>query len=332
MQFDRLHRRDFIALGGAAVTWPLAAHAQPGERVRRIAMLLPAAADDAQFQTWVGSFLQALALAGWSIGRNLRIDSRWATTNADIGRHAAELAALAPDVILAHGAQTVGPLLQATRAVPIVFPTVIDPIGAGFIGSLARPGGNATGFMGFEYSLGGKWLELLKQIVPRVTRVAVLRDTATPSGIGQFGAIQSVAPSLGIDVTPLNMHDAAEIERAVAAFAQASPGGLIVTASAPAVRHRELIVALVARHKLPAVYYERYFAVIGGLVSYGPDFVDQYRRAAGYVDRILRGERPADLPVQAPTRYELVLNLKTARALGLDVPATLLARADEVIE
>ena len=332
MQFDRLHRRDFIALAGTAAAWPRAARAQQGERVRRIGMLLPAAADDSQFQTWVGAFLQALALSGWTIGRNLRIDSRWATTNADIGRHAAELAALAPDVILAHGAQTVGPLLHATRTVPIVFPTVIDPIGAGFVGSLARPGGNATGFMGFEYGLSGKWLELLKQLAPQVTRAAVLRDTATPSGIGQFGAIQAVAPSLGIDVTPLNMHDAAEIERAVAAFAQASTSGLVVTASAPAIRHRELIIALAARHKLPAVYYERYFVAIGGLMSYGPDFVDQFRRAAGYVDRILRGEKPADLPVQAPTRYELVLNLKTARALGLDLPATLLARADEVIE
>jgi putative ABC transport system substrate-binding protein len=332
MQFDLMHRRDFITLGGAAVAWPLMARAQQGERTRRIGLLLPAIADDAQFQTWVGAFLQALAQSGWTIGRNLRIDGRWATTNPDIGRHAAELAALAPDVILAHGAQTVGPLLHATRTVPIVFPAVIDPIGAGFVGSLARPGGNATGFMGFEYSLGGKWLELLKQIAPQVKRAGALRDTATPSGIGQFGAIQSVAPSLAVDVIPLGMRDAAEIEQAVATFAQASNGGLIVTASAPAIRHRELIVALAARHKLPAVYYERYFVGIGGLVSYGPDFVDQYRRAAGYVDRILRGEKPADLPVQAPTRYELVLNLKAARALGLEVPAPLLARADEVVE
>ena len=250
----------------------------------------------------------------------------------NIRRHAAELAALAPDVILAHGASTVGPLLQATRTVPIVFPVVADPVGAGFVDSLARPGGNATGFMTFEYSLSGKWLELLKQIAPSVTRAAVLRDPAIASGIGQFGAIQAVAPSLGVEVSPVNVRDAAEIERAVAAFARSSNGGLIVTASASAIVHRDLIITLAARHKLPAVYFERFFVAAGGLISYGPDFVDQYRRAAGYVDRILKGEKPADLPVQAPTKYELVINLKTAKALGLDVPPTLLARADEVIE
>ena len=278
--------------------------------------------------------MQGLALLGWTIGRNVRIDTRWATTNAaEIRRHAAELAALAPDVILAHGATTVGPLLQATRTVPIVFPVVVDPVGAGFVDSLARPGGNATGFMNFEYSMGGKWLELLKQIAPGVTRVAVLRDATTPSGTGQFGAIQAVAPSLRVEVTPVNMRDAGEIERAVAAFARAPNGGLIVTASPLAQRHRDLIVTLAARHKLPAVYFDRFFVAAGGLISYGPDYIDQYRRAAGYVDRILKGEKPADLPVQAPTKYELVINLKTAKALGLDVPPTLLAarrRGDRV--
>ena len=267
------------------------------------------------------------------IGRNVRIDTRWATTDAaEIRRHAAELAALAPDVILAPAATTVGPLLQATRTVPIVFPVIVDPVGAGVVESLARPGGNATGFMNFEYSIGGKWLELLKQIAPGVTRVAVLRYAATPSGVGQFGIIQSVAPSLRVEVTPVNMRDAPEIERAVAAFARAPNGGLIVTASPLAQRHRDLIVTLAARHKLPAVYFDRVFAAAGGLISYGPDYIDQYRRAAGYVDRILKGEKPADLPVQAPTKYELVINLKTAKALGLTVPPTLLASADEVIE
>jgi putative ABC transport system substrate-binding protein len=333
MQFDRLKRRDFITLVGGTAAWPLAARAQQAERVRRIGILLPAAADDLDMQARFGAFLQALALLGWTIGRNVRIDTRWATTDAaEIRRHAAELAALAPDVILAHAATTVGPLLQATRTVPVVFPAVVDPVGAGFVDSLARPGGNATGFMNFEYSLSGKWLELLKQIAPGVTRVAVLRYAATPSGVGQFGIIQSVAPSLRVEVTPVNMRDAPEIERAVAAFARAPNGGLIVTASPLAQRHRDLIVTLAARHKLPAVYFDRVFVAAGGLISYGPDFVDQYRRAAGYVDRILKGENPADLPVQAPTKYELVINLKTAKSLGLEVPPTLLARADEVIE
>ena len=305
--------------GGA---WPLAARAQQPERMRRIGVLLPAAADDAEYQTRVAAFLQGLQQLGWTIGRNVRIDTRWATTDAaEIRRHAAELAALAPDVILAPAATTVGPLLQATRTVPIVFPVVVDPVGAGFVDSLARPGGNATGFMNFEYSIGGKWLELLKQIAPGVTRVAVLRYAATPSGVGQFGIIQSVAPSLRVEVTPVNMRDAPEIERAVAAFARAPNGGLIVTASPLAQRHRDLIVTLAARHKLPAVYFDRVFAAAGGLISYGPDYIDQYRRAAGYVDRILKGEKPADLPVQAPTKYELVINLKTAKALGLDCAA-----------
>ena len=329
-----MRRRDFIALaGGAAGDRPLAARAQQRERMRRIGVLLPATADDAEMQARVGAFLQGLAQLGWTIGRNVRIDTRWATANAaEIRRHAAELAALAPDVILAHGATTVGPLLQATRTVPIVFPVVVDPVGAGFVDSLARPGGNATGFMNFEYSLSGKWLELLKEIAPGVTRVAVLRNAATPSGPGQFAAIQAVAPSLRVEVNPVNVRDAGEIERAVAAFARAPNGGLIVTASPAAQLHRDLIITLAARHKLPAVYSNRYFVAAGGLISYGPDQIDQYRRAAGYVDRILKGEKPADLPVQAPTKYELVINLKTAKALGLDVPPTLLARADEVIE
>jgi putative ABC transport system substrate-binding protein len=327
-----VRRRQFITLLGGAAAWPLAAHAQQGARVRRIGVLLPAAADDADYQARIGAFLQALALSGWTIGRNVRIDTRWATPNAaEIRRHAAELVALAPDVILAHGASTVGPLLQATRTVPVVFPVISDPVAAGYVESLARPGGNVTGFMIFEYSMGGKWLELLKQIAPGVTRAAVLRDP-TQSGASQFTAIQTVAPSLRVEVSPVNTRDAGEIERAVAAFARAPNGGLIVTAGPAVTLHRELIITLAARHKLPAVYYERFFAVAGGLISYGPDYVDQYRRAAGYVDRILNGEKPADLPVQAPTKYETVLNLKTAKALGLDVPPTVLARADEVIE
>ena len=329
-----MRRREFITmLGGAAAIHPLIARAQQPERMRRIGILLPAAADDAEFQARFGAFLQALALLGWTIGRNVRIDTRWATTDvAEIRRHAAELAALAPDVILAHAATTVGPLLEATRTVPVVFPTVIDPVGAGYVDSLARPGGNVTGFISFEYSLSGKWLELLKEIAPDLTRVAVLRNAATPSGPGQFGVIQAVAPSLRVEVNAVNVLDAGEIERAVAAFARAPNGGLIVTASPLAQRHRDLIVALAARHKLPAVYNERYFVAAGGLISYGSDRTEQYRRAAAYVDRILKGEKPADLPVQAPTKYETVLNLKTAKALGLDIPATVLTRADEVIE
>jgi putative ABC transport system substrate-binding protein len=329
-----MRRREFITLlGGAAAAWPLAAQAQQPERMRRIGILLAATADDAEFQAWVGAFLQALALLGWTIGRNVRIDTRWATANAgEIRRHAAELAALAPDVILAHGASSVGPLLQATRTVPIVFPIVSDPVAAGFVESLARPGGNATGFMSTEYSMGGKWLELLKQTAPGVTRAAVLRDASQGSGTSQFAAIQAVAPSLRVEVNPVNMRDAVEIERAITAFARSPGGGLIVAAGPAATRHRNLIVTLAARHRLPAVYYERFFVAGGGLISYGLDFVDQYRRAAGYVDRILKGEKPADLPVQAPTKYELVINLKTAKALGLDIPATVLARADEVIE
>jgi len=331
-----MKRREFITfLGGAAapVLWPLAARAQQGERMRRIGVLMAAAADDAVFQTRVGAFLQGLALLGWTIGRNVRIDTRWATPNAaELRRHAAELIALAPDVILAHGAGPVGALLQATRTVPIVFPILGDPVGAGFVDSLARPGGNATGFMNIEFSMGGKWLELLKEIAPNVTRAAVLRDTAEGSGTSQFAAIQAVAPSLRVEASPVNMRDAGEIERAVEAFARSSNGGLIASAGAAATLHRDLIVTLAARHKLPAVYFERAFVAAGGLISYGPDYLDQYRRAAGYVDRILKGEKPADLPVQAPVKYETVLNLKTAKALGIEVPTSVLLRATEVIE
>ena len=329
-----MQRREFITfVGSAAAAWPLAARAQQTARMRRIGILLNASSDDPQYQAWVGAFLQELALLGWVIGRNVRIDTRWAGVNAaEIRRHAAELATLAPDIILAHGARPVGALLQATRTVPIVFPVVVDPVGGGLVDSLARPGGNATGFMAFEYSIGGKWLELLKQIAPGVTRAPILRDPTQPAGTGQFGAIQAAAPSLRVEVNPVNVRDAGEIERAVAAFARAPNGGLIVTASAAATLHRDLIITLAARHKLPAVYSERSFVAAGGLISYGADYIDQYRKAAGYVDRILKGEKPADLPVQAPTKYETVLNLKTAKALGLDVPANLLARAAEVIE
>jgi ABC-type uncharacterized transport system substrate-binding protein len=327
-------RREFITLlGGAALARPLAARAQQGERMRRIGVLMPSAADDEEYQARMTAFLQGLAQLGWFDGRNVRIDTRWAVADADrIRKYAAELVALAPDVILAPGSATTGPLLQATRTIPIVFATIPDPVGAGFVESLARPGGNATGFIAFEYGLSAKWLELLKQIAPSVTRAAILRDSAVASGIGQFGAIQSVAPSVGVEVNPINVRDAAEIERAVAAFARASNGGLIVTGSALTAIHRALIVKLAAQYRLPAVYPGRYWVTGGGLISYGPDRVDQYRLAAGYVDRILKGEKPADLPVQAPTKYELVINLKTAKTFGLDVPTSLLARADEVIE
>jgi putative ABC transport system substrate-binding protein len=327
-------RRNFITLlGGTAVAWPLAADAQQPDRMRRIGILLPSPADDAQFQSFVAAFLQALALLGWTIGRNVRIDTRWATLNAaEIRRQAGELVALAPDVILAHGGATVGPLLQATKTVPIVFPVIADPVAAGLVDSLARPGGNATGFMNFEYSLSGKWLELLKQIAPSVTRVAVLRDATRGGGTSQFAVIQAAAPSLRMEANPVNMRDAGEIERAIPAFARSPNDGLIATAGAGVALHRDLVIALAVRHKLPAVYFDRSFIAAGGLISYGPDLVEQYRQAARYVDRILKGEKPADLPVQAPVKYETVLNLKTAKALGLQVPASVLARADEVIE
>jgi putative ABC transport system substrate-binding protein len=329
-----MERRSFITLlGGAAAAWPLEAWAQQGERPRRIGVLLPGSSDDPEFQIRIGAFLQGLALAGWGIGRNVRIETRWATSDAgEIRRHAAELAALAPDVILAHGASTVGPLLQATRTVPVVFPIISDPVAAGFVESLAQPGGNATGFMASEYGIAAKWLELLKEIAPSVARVVVLRDPAVPTGPAQFGIIQVAAPSLRMEVSPVSVRDAPGIERAIAAFAPAANGGLIVMGGAITSVHRTLIAALAAQHKLPAIYGERSYATAGGLISYGSDYVDQYRRAAGYVDRILKGEKPADLPVQAPTKFELVINLKTAKALGLEVSPTLLARADEVIE
>ena len=311
---------------------PLAARAQQVEGVRRLGVLMNTSADTNAVAD-LADFTQALRQLGWTDGGNIRIETRWAEGSAsEIRKHAAELVALAPDVIFSTGTAGMGPLLQATRTVPIVFVNVADPVGAGFVESMARPGGNATGFVQFEYSLSGKWLELLKQIVPSVTRVAVLRDPAITSGIGQFAVIQSVAPSLGVDVTAINVREAAEIERAVTAFARSSNGGLILTSSALAAVHRDLIISLAAKHKLPAVYYRRYFATSGGLASYGPDIPAHFRRAAGYVDRILKGEKPADLPVQAPTKYETVINLKTAKALGITVPQTLLAHADEVIE
>jgi putative ABC transport system substrate-binding protein len=308
-----MQRRHFITLlGGTAVGWPLAALAQQGQQVRRIGVIVPASPDDASFQTWIGVFLQALAQLGWTIGRNMRLDIHWATPNATkIRQHAAELAALTPDVILTSGTSTTAPMLQATRTVPIVFATVVDPVGAGLIDSLARPGGNATGFLLYDFNLGGKWLELLKQIAPTITRVAVLRDASTTSGTGQFAAIQAVAPSLKVDVVPVNMREAADLERTIAAFARSPNGGVILTGSGLSILHRDLIIALAARYKLPAIYYERFFAAAGGLISYGSDRIELYRLAAGYVDRILKGEKPADLPVQAPTKFELVINLKT---------------------
>jgi ABC-type uncharacterized transport system substrate-binding protein len=328
-----MRRREFITLLGGAAAWPVAAGAQQGERLRRIGVLNPAAADDAVFQARIGAFQQELALLGWNIGRNVRIDIRWATTNAaEIRRQAAELVALAPDVILAAGDSTMPPLLEATHAVPIVFPVSTDPVGAGYVDSLARPGGNATGFMVFEFGMVGKFLELLKEIAPGVMRVAVLRDTTIPSGAAQFGVIQAAALSLRMEVIPINMPSTSEIEQSVETFAHSQNGGLIVTASAATLRYRDLIISLSARHKLPAVYWERFFVAAGGLISFGPDLIDNYRHAAGYVDRILKGAKPADLPVQAPTKYETVINLKTAKALVLTVPPTLLARADEVIE
>jgi putative tryptophan/tyrosine transport system substrate-binding protein len=326
-------RREFISgLAGAAV-WHVTAHGQDGARTRRVGVLMSAGGDSDVSQVRYAAFLQGLQQSGWEVGRNVRIETRWAAGSVDNTRQsAAELVALSPDVILATGSVSTGPLLQATRSIPIVFVHTPDPVGAGFVNSMSRPGGNATGFINFEYGMGAKWLELLKQIVPSVTRAAIVRDPAITAGIGQWGAIQSVAPSLSIDVIPINMLNAGEIEQAVGIFARSSNGGLIVTGSGLAVANRELLVTLAARHKLPAVYYERLFVTAGGLASYGADLIEQYRQAAGYIDRILKGEKAADLPVQAPTKYELVINLKTAKALGLEVPPILLARADEVIE
>ena len=328
-----MRRRNFIALLSGAAAWPLAARAQQGERLRRVGALMNLAAEDPVSIARSKAFAQGLQALGWIDGRNVQIDYRWAAGNADLfQRYAAELVALAPDVILAAGAAALPVLLQATRTISIVFVHVTDPVGNAYVASLSRPGGNATGFLLFEYNLAAKWVEVLKEIAPSVTRVGVLRDPNVSHGIGQFAVIQSVAPSLGIDVTPINLRDAAEIERDIESLARAANAGLILTAAPSGPVYRDLVIALAARHKLPAIYVERLFATAGGLVSYGPDFVDQYRRAASYVDRILKGEKPADLPVQAPTRYALAINLKTAKALGMTVPPSLLARADEVIE
>jgi putative tryptophan/tyrosine transport system substrate-binding protein len=328
-----MKRREFITLfGGAAATWPLAAGAQQTERMRRIGVLMNFTSDDPQSQDRLAAFVQGLQELGWTVGRNLQIDYRWGAGNVERYRtFAAELVALTPDVLVTVGAPAVEALQRATRTVPIVFATVTDPVGGGLVANLARPGGNTTGFTLSEYGLSGKWLELLKEIAPRVTRAAVLRDPVAV-GIAQFAAIQAVAPSLQMELSPVDVRDPSEIERAVTAFADRPNGGLIATASAPTAIHRELIIALATRHKLPAVYPFRYYVTAGGLISYGPDSVDQFRLAAGYVDRILRGEKPGNLPVQAPTKYELVINLKTAKALGLTVPDKLLVAADEVIE
>jgi putative ABC transport system substrate-binding protein len=315
------------------VAWPLAARAQQSGAMRRIGVLMNRTADEPEASSLVGAFAQGLAELGWTIGRNVLIEYRWGANDADLDRrYSAELVAFAPDVILAAGTLSVAALQRVTRTLPIVFVTVTDPVGAGFVGSLAQPGGNTTGFMLFEYSLSGKWLELLKQIAPGVTRVAVLRDPANPPGNSQFAAIQAVAPSLGVEISPVSVRDRSEIERAITAFARLSNSGLIVTGSASASVYGEAIIKLAAQHKLPAIYPNRFSVLAGGLICYGPDRIDQYRRAAGYIDRILKGEKPSDMPVQAPTKYELVINIKTAKALGLDVPQSLLARADEVIE
>jgi putative tryptophan/tyrosine transport system substrate-binding protein len=330
-----MRRREFLTLlGGAAVAWPRAARAQQADRMRRVGVLESRAADDTEGRARLAVFAQGLHELGWTEGRNLRIDYRWAAADAERHRtYAAELVALGPDVILASASASVTTLRQTTRAVPIVFVNVIDPVGAGFVASLARPGGSATGFTLFEYSLSGKWLELFKEIAPNLTRIAILRDSATAAGIGQFAVIEAMAPpSFGMELSPIDTRDGGEIERDIAAFARAPNGGLIVTASQGTVVNRELIVTLAARHRLPAVYPFRYFVTSGGLISYGPDTAEQYRRAAVYVDRILKGQKAADLPVQAPTKYELAINLKTAKALGLAVPPSLLARADQVIE
>jgi putative ABC transport system substrate-binding protein len=329
-----MQRRKFIKLvSGAAVAWPSATRAQRPERVRRIGVLMPGSAEDVELKARIAAFQLALRELGWIEGHNVRFDYRWGAGDADrIRGFAAELTALAPDAILAEGSVTVAALLQVTRTVPIVFATVGDPVGAGYVESLARPGGNVTGFLLFEYGTAGKWLELLKQIAPALTRAAVIRDPTNSAGIGQWAVIQAIAPSMGVELSLINMRDSGEIERPITDFARSSNGGLIVTATPLATQHRDLIVKLAADLKLPAVYYERYFIVGGGLISYGPRMIDQYQRGASYIDRILKGEKPADLPVQAPTKYELAINLKTAKALGLEVPPTLLARADHVIE
>ena len=333
MQFGQLKRREFVTVLGGAVVWPIAARAQQGQPMRRIGVLMNLAADDPVSIARAKAFVEGLQALGWTNGRNVHLDYRWAEGKPDLfQRYASELVALAPEVILTSGGAGIPPVLQATPTIPVLFVIAPDPVGNGFVASLSRPGGNATGFMNFEYNLAAKWVELLKEVAPNVTRVGVLRDAAVAFGIGQFAVIQSVATSLHVDVMPIHVQDAVQIERDVQALAQSPNGGLVLTAAPAAPGHRDLIIALAARHKLPAIYVERLFVAAGGLLSYGPDFADQYRRAASYVDRILKGEKPADLPVQAPTKYELVVNLKTAKALGLDVPPSLLARADEVIE
>jgi ABC-type uncharacterized transport system substrate-binding protein len=326
-------RRQLITLLGGAAAWPVEARAQQPQKMRRIGVLMNFAADDPEGQARIAAFHQGLQEWGWTLGRNARIDVRWGAVDAESSRrYAAEVVGLAPDVILASASAAMGALQQTTRTAPIVFVSIIDPVGAGFVESLARPGGNATGFALYEYTFSGKWLELLKEIAPSVTRAAVLRDPAVGSGAGQYAIIQAVAQPLGVQLRPMDLRDPGEVERAIAAFAQVPNGGLINAGAPSAGVHRNLIIALAARHQLPAVYPLPYYARTGGLIAYGPDLVDQYRRAAAYVDRILKGEKPADLPVQAPTKYELVINMKTTKALGLTVPDTLLARADEVIE
>jgi putative ABC transport system substrate-binding protein len=327
-----MRRREFITLLGGAAAWPLTARAQQADRMRRIGMLMTIAASDTEAQARIAVFARSLQALGWTDGRNMRIDTRWSTAGVDTRKYAAELAALPSDVVLANGTEAVGPLQAATRTIPIVFVLVPDPVGQGFVDSLARPGGNVTGFTLYEFGMGGKWLQLLKEIAPRVTRAAVIRDSTTTGGVGQFAAIQSMAPSLGVEAIAVNVRDPDEIERTITAFGRSANGGLIVTGSGLAFVHRELIATLAAQHKLPAVYWDRAPVSAGGLISYGADQRDQFRQAAGYVDRLLKGEKAADLPVQAPTKYELIINLKTAKTLGLDLPATVLARADEVIE
>ena len=329
-----MRRREFIALvGGGAAAWPLAVRAQQPERMKRIGVLMLLAEDDPEAKIRIAAFIEGLEQSDWSVGRNVLIDIRWGVADAVRSRkYAAELAATAPDVIIATASETTAALREATRTLPIVFVGVTDPVGAGYVASLARPGGNATGFTFIEYGMSGKWLELLKEIAPRVTRAAILRDPTLPAGIGQLGAIQAVAPSLQMETTPVDVRDAGEIERAIADFARIPNSGLVVPTSPAAMVNRKPIITLAAQHRLPAVYYLSTFVKDGGLISYGPDAVAQYRQAAGYIDRILKGEKPADLPVQAPTKYELVINLKTAKTLGLTIPPSVLARADEVIE
>ena len=328
-----MKRRRFISLIAGAAAFPTTALVQPAERMPRIGMLLPASSDDSEYKALVEAFRRGLVELGRVDGRNIRIDIRWAGGTADMNRrYAAELVALTPDAIVASGASAAGPLLQTTRAIPVVFTIVPDPVGAGFVESLSRPGGNATGFTSFDYGIGAKWLELLREIAPRVRRVGVIRDATTTAGVGQWSAIQTAAPSFSMEASPINLRDAIELERAVSVFARSPNGGLIVTSSGLAINHRDAIIALAAKHKLPALYYSRPFVTAGGLVSYGSDRTEQFHRAAAYVDRILKGEKPADLPVQTPTKYELVINLKAARALGLSVPELLLVRADRVIQ